>query len=408
MRWFSSILLGRNEAGHESWWQNARAESPLGILAAVDNPQVHVIGQPEQPRITELLFFAAAKPSLGAGQPLTPPHSSPAEHGVAGKTHPQLLVHALPICSDLHFNEPATPSSPGAGVEGFEATFLPCRTWQPDDAPEVINRPPVRKRKSANEVFDEATERQRRARRQGGGGVSAAAASLINREESVATLKHRRSASNSQPTVPLQNRSLSRSSSIASVQPGNIREPLISAANKRSGPSRLQSVSEAIPEESPIEKSNKEFICKVVSSGMRLYGIAQPKSRKSRANSVVPSASEDLNPEELEIERRNAEEFKLIYSHAYKGTCFAFRKYIAFTALQSHTEALRATVDRLLAVFCSDPLTLDAEDAGDNFTPGGRKAFGSSVLPGSEKNPFLGTAVNEGSKTNTPCIRKGS
>lgn len=138
---------------------------------------------------------------------------------------------------------------------------------------------------------------------------------------------------------------------------------------------------------------------------MRLYDIVQPKARKSRANSVV---AEDINPEELELERKSAEEFKLVYSHAYKGTCFAFRSYIADTPLQTHTEALRATVDRLLAVYCNDPLTLDVEGGDDGFTPGGRKAFGSSALPGSEKNPFLQTAVGNGSKTNTPCVRKGS
>lgn len=404
-RWFTSILLGQEESNHGSWWQSARTESPLGILVAVDGPQTAVKpGSASVPRITELLFFAAAHPFPGAGT-LTPPQSSPAEDGEE-ELRPQLRVHALPICSDLHFNEPTPPPSPGLGVESFEATFLPSRLPEPAEAPEVINRPPVRKRKSANEVFDEATERKRKARRQGGGGVSAAAASLSRTEESLPSLNHRRSISNGQPVVPLQNRPLSRSPSVASARPGSVREPSVSAVAKRSGLSRLQSVSDAPgnTEESPIEKNNKEFICKVVSSGMRLYGIVKPKTRQITANSAVPA--EDVTPDELE-ERKSAEEFKLVYSHAYKGTCFAFRKYIANTALQSHTEALRATVDRLLAVFCSDPLRLDVEDADDKFTPGGRKAFGSSALPCSEKNPFLHTAVSNGSKTNTPCVRKG-
>jgi hypothetical protein len=408
-RWFSSILLGQDGTDDRTWWQNARTQSPLGILAAVDCPPAALKpGSTSTSRVTELLFFAASQPFPGPGQPLTPPQSSPAADGADDKAQPQLTVHALPICSDFHLKEPTPPPSPGIEAQSFEATFLPTRIPQTVEAPEVINRPPVRKRKSANEVFDEATERQKKARRQGGGGVSAAAASLAKTEESLPGLKHRRSISNGQHGVPLQNRPLSRSSSVASARPGSVREPSVSAVAKRSGLSRLQSVSDtpANPEESPVERNNKEFICKVVSSGMRLYGIVQPKSRKSRANSAVPA--EEISPDELETERKNAEEFKLVYSHAYKGTCFALRKYIADTPLQSHTEALRATVDRLLAVFCNDPLTLDAEDADDRFTPGGRKAFGSSALPGSQKNPFLHTAVSNGSKTNTPCARKGS
>lgn len=412
-RWFSSILLGNDESSNRTWWQNARTESPLGVLVAVDcSPATTKPGSAttSTPRVTELLFFAATLPSAGAGQPLTPPHSSPAEDDDIEKPSPQIRVCALPICSDLHLNEPTPPSSPGLRDQDPEARFLPSIISQPVEATEFINRPPVRKRKSANEVFDEATERQKKARRQGGGGVSAAAASLSRTEESQSFPKHRRSISNSQPVVPLQNRPLSRSSSVASVRPGSVRETSVSSGAKRSGLSRLQSVSDAPvkSEESPIEKSNKEFICKVVSAGMRLCGVVQLKSRKSRANSIVPSIAEDVDIGEVELERKQADEFKLMYSHAYKGTCFAFRKYLADTPLQSHTEALRATVDRLLAVFCNDPLTLDVEGADDDFTPGGRKAFGSSALPGSEKNPFLQSAIGLGSRTNTPCVRKGS
>ncbi|CZT23650.1 uncharacterized protein RCC_09364 [Ramularia collo-cygni] len=412
-RWFSTILLGNDEPRNTPWWQNARTESPLGVLAAVDQPEVMAkpgSAKASTPRVTEVLFFAAAQPLSGTGRPLTPPHSSPADAEDSQEIQPQLRVHALPICSDFYLHEPTPPPSPGLEGKCFEATFLPLKIPHPIEATEVINRPPVRKRKSANEVFEEATERQKKARRQGGGGVSAAAASLSRIEEPPPNLNHRRSISNTQSAVPLQNRPLSRSSSVASVRPGSVREPSVSANTKRSGLSRLQSVSDAPMkfEESPVEKNNKEFICKVVSAGMRLYGIVQPKTRKSRANSMVPSAAEELPSDELELEKKSAEEFKLVYSHAYKGTCFAFRKYITDTPLQAHTEALRATVDRLLAVYCNDPLTLDIEGGDDGFTPGGRKAFGSSALPGSEKNPFLHTAVGNASKTNTPCIRKVS
>lgn len=78
-----------------------------------------------------------------------------------------------------------------------------------------------------------------------------------------------------------------------------------------------------------------------------------------------------------------------MYLRAEKGTYFAFRKCLADAPLQGHTEALRAKVDRSLAVFWNDHLAPDVEGADHDFTAAGRKASGSSALPGSEKNPFL-------------------
>jgi hypothetical protein len=158
---------------------------------------------------------------------------------------------------------------------------------------------------------------------------------------------------------------------------------------------------------SSTEQKNKDYIAKVVMAGMRLYGFVQAKTRKSRSNSEAASPVIDASSEDLEAERKQSEEYKLIYHQAFKGTCLAFRKQIADASLQIHTEALRATVDRLLAVFCNDPLTLNAEEEDDKFTPGGRKLFGSSAVPGSQKgNPFVNAFMNNDSKSNTPCLSK--
>ncbi|KJX98954.1 hypothetical protein TI39_contig380g00026 [Zymoseptoria brevis] len=400
--WFSKILLGNRNGQQTTWWQSARTESPLGILVEVDNDKsaAHMLAGR---RVTELLFYAARDASSHEQQPLTPPKSSP-ESNLDSEPSPRLRLYALPLCSELHVSDLTPPPSPGRQADDVVATFLAS----PSKPAEVINRPPVRKRKSAADAFDEATERKRQARRQGGAGISAAAASGINTDMAAhPSLKHRRSISNTH-SVPLQSRPLSRSPSIASNHSFGVREPSVPAANRKSTLSRMQSAPSVVTSPaSSTEQKNKDYIAKVVMAGMRLYGLVQMKTRKSRANSAAASPALDTSFEDLENERKQSEEYKLIYHQAFKGTCLAFRKQIADSSLQIHTEALRATVDRLLAVFCNDPLTLEAEEDDDNFTPGGRKLFGSSALPGSEKgNPFVNAFMGNGSKSNTPSLSK--
>lgn len=294
------------------------------------------------------------------------------------------------------------------------AVFLPLYQTSTGANEEVINRPPVRKRKSLNDTFDEAAERRRKARRKGGEGVAAAAAPRTNPGDALPTLKHRRSVSNAQ-SVPLQSRPLSRASSVASGRLNDGREPSVPAATKRSSLARHQSTAAGLEteQEGPtIDQKNKDIISKIVMAGMRLHGLAQSKNRKLRASSAAPSPAVDASFEELEAERQNDEEYKLVYHQVYKGTCFTFRHHITNKSLQPHTEALRTTVDELLAIFCNDPLASGLDGGEAEVTPGGRKAFGSSALAASEKtmNPFLTARQTKGveSKSNTPCARKSS
>jgi hypothetical protein len=381
-------------------------DSPLGVLVAVDSSQ-NSSGPVSSRRVTEVLFYAARDAPVVDQQPLTPPKSSPGDSGLDRTPASQLRLYALPLCSELHVNELTPPPSPSCEIQDVIPTFLPSPAKLTETA-EVINRPPVRKRKSAVDAFDEATERKKKARRQGGGGISAAAAAgMDTNDTSLSSLKHRRSISNAN-SVPLQSRPLSRSPSIASVHHAGFREPSLPVAGKKSTLSHMQSAPNAVEKvQSSTEQKNKDYIAKVVMAGMRLYGLVQTKTRKSRANSATVSPAPDTTFEDLEYERRQSEEYKLIYHQAFKGTCLAFRRQISDSSLQIHTEAVRATVDRLLAVFCNDPLTLNAEEDEDKFTPGGRKLFGSSVMPGSGKgNPFVNAFINNDSKSNTPCLSK--
>lgn len=226
--------------------------------------------------------------------------------------------------------------------------------------------------------------------------------------ENLPTLKHRRSASSNQAS--LQTRPASRASSVSSVRPPTAREGSIPAQSKRSSLARVQSVAEKpLPDEKlSLEAKNKEIISKVVMAGMRLYGVVPSKTRKSRSNSTVASPALDASFADLDIERRNDEEYKLMYHQIYKGTCFAFRQHIAVKSLALHTEALRETVDKFLGIHCNDPLVGGIMGIDDEYTPGGRKAFGSAAAPVSS-NPFLVAPVSAaGSKVNTPCDRKSA
>ncbi|KAK4505904.1 hypothetical protein PRZ48_003869 [Zasmidium cellare] len=407
--WFSSILLRGQIVAEDSpdWWQSAAAESPLGILVAVTEP---IVSSDDQARLkaTELLFYAARDERDVTARPLTPPESSPSQPQARDEIESTIRVFALPLSSQLLHQantEPTPPTSPGGNEVDIEPRFLPHHSASSTATAEVINRPPVRKRKSVNDAFDEATERRRKARRKGGESVAAAAASHVKTEDSLPQLKHRRSTSNA--SIPLQSRPLSRASSVASAKPTSLREQSVAAPSKPSGLSRAQSISGApeLPTEATVEQKNKDLVSKMVMAGMRLYGLYQSKSRKSRANSTAPSPAVDASFEELEAEKKNDEEFKLIYHQVYKGTCFAMRQHIGMTTLQPHTDALRETVDRLLAVFCTDPLIPNADESNEGYTPGGRKAFGSSA-PATASNPFVQAAISgDHSAANTPSLR---
>lgn len=404
--WFSSTLLrSYDEKNSGAWWQDARTESPIGILVAVDEDLSATTSNLDpRHKVTELLFYAAGHASTDSRRPPTPPQSSPVEDGLEGSVPSEVGVFALPLSSDLladTASELTPPPSPKANDDHVEGIFLPNET---SHEPEAVNELPVKKRRNVSDTFDEAAERRRKARRKGGQAVAAAAAAPIKTEDSIPALQHRRSISSTHG--PVQTRPLSRSSSVASTRPVLAREP----SAKPSSLSQIQTADAASqsPQQPSIEVKNKELVGKMVMAGMRLLGLHRSKTRKSRSNSVVASPSADSGFDVVEADRKNDEEYMLVYNQAYKGTCCAFRQYMTTTSLQGQETSLRDTVDRLLAIFCNDPLTVETQAVEDEFTPGGRKAFGSSALPISEHaNPFLQAAMTgRESQANTPSFRK--
>ena len=363
----------------------------MGILVAVEAGSKTYNGTP---RITELLLVASkSRPILGQRLP-TPPASSPFEVAVdASSPDTQVLqVLALAISSDLLLpaNLPSPPISPALeDCETIPAIFLPQSLQQ---ASEIIHEPPTKRQRTATSSLDQAAARRDAARRAGGGSISAAAAAKPD-------LSHHRISSNT--NTPLQTRPLSRSPSTASSRPGSVRVPN-PVESKPSTLSRVQSLSgipsEATPQTTAAantETKNKDTIARVVMAGMRLYGLSQSnrkiRDKQQRLGSASPSIAVDdsMTPEALEAERKSDEEYKAVYHQVYKGVCFTFRAHMQTMVLQGYTDALRDAADKLLAIFCNDPLANGLLGVADEkYTPGGRKAFGSAKVEDQGKSPF--------------------
>ncbi|KAK5695691.1 hypothetical protein LTR17_024469 [Elasticomyces elasticus] len=349
------------------WWESARPDSMLGVLAAVDYQTDR--DRRHESAATEVLFYASKNEqplNSNAGESRS---SLPIEAERTGcAAQPSFALRAVCLCSTLQIQapEPTPPTSPDLAAQEPEAIFL---LQLNSVAPEIINEPPVRKRKSVNDTFDEAAERRSKARRKGGEGVAAAAAIKI--ESSMPPLRHRRTVSISDSQIlESQPRRLSRSSSVASFGAGTA--GIAGEPEKRSSLSRVQSIS-AVPTESDVETGNKALVSRMVMAGMRLHGLVQDKVRKPQISCETSGTGPVAESSENKVLKD--EEYKLVYHQAFKATCFTYRSCIASKSLQLHTTALRETVDKLLDLFCGNPLRSDLQGTAEEFTPGGRKAF---------------------------------
>jgi hypothetical protein len=135
---------------------------------------------------------------------------------------------------------------------------------------------------------------------------------------------------------------------------GNLSEPA-----KPSSLSRVSSLSQVDSASSIVER-NKSAISRVVMAGMRLYGLQQnPRSQNARrGNEALPSSPPGNLIEGSEDRARD--ECKLIYHQAYRATVCAFRNHMdKETIHRQGIASIQDTVDRLLAIFCTDPLTIN-------------------------------------------------
>jgi hypothetical protein len=396
----------------EEWWKSTILESPLGVLVAVKTSvscsanDGDATAAAKKPSITEMLFYAAKKDlQLDAA---THPHSSISNVAELG-------LFALPLSSDLLLlhHAPSSPPSPITTIAKTEAEkmttgeFLPF-SW---DTPTT-----AQKRKSALEsTFTAASELRRGMSRRGRVGVEAGVSTLpsllprLKSEGSVSSFASAAAAAaRERSTSPSLRGYNSQSGEVAGrrvsstlrrvVTPLSTPSTTTTVTDKKTAMSVTKSTSSSsstktttatttktMPERALQEKKNKELISKVVLAGLRLWGYS---NTASLSNTTTTSTDKSLFNKEKEREK---EEYKLLYHHTYKSTCFALRHFISTNndTLESDgigigtgggghgngdgnkgkmfIDIVRETVDALLGIFVSS----SSSSVGGDVVSGG-------------------------------------
>lgn len=118
-----------------------------------------------------------------------------------------------------------------------------------------------------------------------------------------------------------------------------------------------------------------------------MHGLQQRKKNKSRRGSVAPGVQVE---EQLSEEAAKDEEYKLIYHQTYKSAVLAFRKHMSSKPLHSQPDRLGDVVERLLAIFCTDPLATlpPGDDTVRSLATPGRSHMGVPGSTHSQASPF--------------------
>ena len=413
-RWLTEALLKYEECdrhgngSREPWWLQVGSQSENGILLGVE-------AQNEECRMqnvaTEVLVYAAVTQNFTALP--TPPRSSspaPPDGDTANnlsKAEPLVKVYALPLCSNIIGRAEAfTGSSPPIPTDppsAGQAYFLP----HVHDPPPVT-QPPPQKRPSISMLFDDATKKRKKTRGRGGESISQAMAG-IDRPASQHGLPENQGIPQPQQ-IDLRRKSLSRAPSMAPVASSVSSRPTSRSGaltnGKRSSLHRMESAithhdSPALSDaDGSCSQENKAALTKVVMAGMRLHGLQQKK--KPLNKSQGPSQM-ILNTETDAVVNEAEDEYKLVYHQTFKAATFIFRKHL--NAHLVSQETMRDVVDRLLTMFCTDPMTVDdAPDVSES------QGFETNVgLPSSspfDKPSSQARSSNVANGWNTPMVKK--
>ena len=374
-RWLIEALLKYKECdlhgngSREPWWTHVGSQSKNGLLLRVETQNEEEWRT--QNVATEVLVYAAV-PQTDTALPTPPRSSSPTPpdkdtaHTV-NEAETVVKVYALPLCSNIigraevfmQSCPPIPTDSPNAG----EACFLP---YMHDPAP--VTQPPPQKRPSISMLFDDATKKRRKIRTRGGESISQAMAG-IDRPASQYGIPEDQELPQQQQT-DLRRKSLSRGPSMPPVaSSASSRPPSRSGALANGKRSSLHRVESAITHhDSPAlsdadgscAQENKSALTKVIMAGMRLHGLQQKK--KPLNKSQGPSQM-ILNTETDTVVNEAEDEYKLVYHQTFKAATFIFRKHL--NAQLVSQETMRDVVDRLLTMFCTDPMVVDgAPDVG--------------------------------------------
>lgn len=410
--WFNETLLAQKESFDQDgkavdfWWKRFQRQSDYGILLKVE-------GQVSQKKAgyqaTEILLYATATPK-NASLPAAPTLSS-TEHDEQSSTEPQneddlkLELYALPLSSDIitHARQASGLYSPPLEAEDgqLKGRFLP------DFSADQSRRA---KRQKISSLFEDATK-QRKRKSRGGESVAQAMAGLDGptSQQGLPSVPPPDKNEPLQDTKagPAKRSSLSRASTVGSFASLDSQRPVsrsgVLANGKRSSLHRVESAtypregSLASDPDNGFAEQNKSALTKIVMAGMRMHGLQQKKKPtknlpKSNTTASAPATDATLDADD---------EYKLVYHQTFKASMFTFRAHVNVKLIGQ--EVMRDVVDRLLEMFCTDPLLVN--DFDNAFAAG----FGSSQpdqgnafdLP-SESNPFV-AAEKEHS---TPSVKR--
>ena len=382
-------------------------QSENGILLKVGTENVEEHGIRNV--VTDMLLYATVA-NTSPALPTPPASSSPAlpDEDASVQSGKCIKVFALPLCSNvislvkssIEICPPPATESQSAG----QAYFLPYT----HDAARV-SQPAPPKRPSLSTLFEDATQKRRKFKGRGGESISQAMAG-IDRLPSQHGLREKQEIPQPQQN-DLRRRSLSRASSMTPVA-----GPEHSRPASRSGPlangkrSSLHRVESAIsPRDSPMlsdaegnfAQQNKAALTKVVMAAMRLHGLQQKKKLPSKPQ--LPHQMllhSDINVMADEAE----DEYKLVYHQTFKAAIFTLRKHL--NALLISQETMRDTVDRLLTMFCTDPMTVDGTPNGSGFSEieANNGPPSSSPFDKPSSQARFSSVANNG--WNTPTVKK--
>lgn len=370
------------------WWLGPSQQSDLGVLVKVKGSQAkEAVAQ--APQATELLLYSAAVGAPHISGMLTPPRSSsPVADASRTETQrngsdTQLRLFALPLCSNVTSAGDRTgkDESQQQSVDSGKAYFIPQGK---SNAARSQNTSTSKRRKISN-VFEDATKQRRKLKGRGGEAVSRAMADTLP-TSAVPLMPHTSQTYQSREMLPIEathesaqvseipRRSLSRASSAGSIQnnepsrPPSRRDSFI--PGKRSGLNRVESLISGpdspltLDSDNNLQDHNTKALSRIVMAGMRMYGLQQMKrATKYEGQSTDANGNQDSQSNSAQ---RDLDEYKLVYHQTYKGACFAFRNHFPNALIGQ--EQMREVVDRLLLLFCTDPLLTSSTDSqGDQM-----------------------------------------
>jgi len=406
--WLNGILLAedpyRTDEGEQvvSWWERPEKQSDCGVLLKVDG---EFDRKKNGRHATEILLVAAAK-TRDATLPTPPASSSPAPVDqpvpeTGDRIDVTLELYALPLCSAII--EQAKQASglcsppPEDDTSQIKARFLPDLASMEEQ---------IAKRRKMSSLFEDATKKKRQTRARGKDVVPQATASL-NRSNSLRGIPSGLSVDGKDASIDhglthSRKGSLSRAATVGSFGSLDSQRPTSRsgalANGKRSSLHRVESAlspcegSLASESDAGFTGQNKTALTKVVMAGMRLHGLQQ-KKKPSRGLTKSPGTASMTG---VETALDGDDEYKLVYHQTFKAAMFTFRAFFSTKILGQET--MRDVVDRLLAIFCTDPTILASQNPGfgQSFTSSQPEAANTFDLPSSSAP---GTSLGNGWST---------